>query len=189
MLPRVILKRGNIVSDVKWTKEYRREYARKYYKEHREEAKAKAKDYRKKNADAIAEYNSQETTKAKKRECIARRRCQPGYVQKERQVAKENIQKNRMLVNKVQMHYGCQNHLCMWKGEYNTSMLDFHHLEPQKKRFQISLGLNRSTPVLAEEVNKCVVLCRNCHALLHCGIVQVSHDKLCKVNENCELNS
>ena len=50
--------------------------------------------------------------------------------------------------------------------------LDFHHKDSKNKSFSISeKGLCRKWQDLVDEVKKCIVLCRNCHAEEHYGIV------------------
>jgi transposase len=49
--------------------------------------------------------------------------------------------------------------------------LQFHHLDPSTKRFQLGgRGLTRSLKILREEAKKCVLLCANCHAMVEAGI-------------------
>ena len=50
--------------------------------------------------------------------------------------------------------------------------LEFHHLDPNEKSFQISGG-TKSFESLKPEVDKCVLLCANCHRELHAGLVQI----------------
>lgn len=45
--------------------------------------------------------------------------------------------------------------------------LHFHHLDPNEKDFQISASNNRSWNVIVKELDKCVLLCANCHAEEH----------------------
>jgi transposase-like protein len=48
--------------------------------------------------------------------------------------------------------------------------LQFHHLDPASKRFQIAgRGVTRSLAILREEVKNCVLLCANCHAEVEAG--------------------
>ncbi len=60
---------------------------------------------------------------------------------------------------------GCQ--IC----GYNKSIraLTFHHLDPGQKDFGISSKI-RSWDTLKVELDKCVLLCANCHAEVHDGI-------------------
>lgn len=45
--------------------------------------------------------------------------------------------------------------------------LEFHHLNPQEKDFHLSKNLSKSIKTLKNEVDKCVLLCSNCHAEEH----------------------
>lgn len=45
--------------------------------------------------------------------------------------------------------------------------LDFHHVDPSKKKFGISLKLGRSWDKLKDELQKCIILCANCHTEEH----------------------
>lgn len=44
--------------------------------------------------------------------------------------------------------------------------LDFHHLNPKEKDFEISGG-TRSFKSLKKELDKCILVCRNCHGEIH----------------------
>ena len=52
---------------------------------------------------------------------------------------------------------------------YNTCnrALHFHHLDPSTKDFSISTNANNSFERVLAEIDKCVLLCANCHAELH----------------------
>lgn len=44
--------------------------------------------------------------------------------------------------------------------------LQFHHRDPKKKDFIIGVAQSRAWSVLRKELNKCALLCANCHAEL-----------------------
>lgn len=49
--------------------------------------------------------------------------------------------------------------------------LEFHHLDPLKKDFAISqYGHSRSWQRVQKELDKCVMLCANCHREIHAGM-------------------
>lgn len=52
--------------------------------------------------------------------------------------------------------------------------LEFHHPDPHKKDFSISTdGMTRSWERVRREVEKCVLLCANCHREVHAGVTQL----------------
>lgn len=50
---------------------------------------------------------------------------------------------------------------------YNTSIFQFHHKDPSQKDFAISQINMRSLERIKPEVDKCLLLCANCHHILH----------------------
>ena len=52
--------------------------------------------------------------------------------------------------------------------------LDFHHLDEKSKKFDLSTkGLTRSWARTKVEVDKCILVCANCHREIHAGLVQL----------------
>lgn len=45
--------------------------------------------------------------------------------------------------------------------------LEFHHINSKEKDFGISFNLSRTIDDLKKEVDKCILLCSNCHAEVH----------------------
>ncbi len=58
---------------------------------------------------------------------------------------------------------------CLVCGENRTACLEFNHVDPDGKHHTISKILHRSIHFIFHEVQKCEVLCCNCHALVHAG--------------------
>jgi 5-methylcytosine-specific restriction endonuclease McrA len=58
---------------------------------------------------------------------------------------------------------------------YNKSVraLQFHHLDPIQKDFGIS-GNTKSFEKLKPELDKCVLLCANCHAEVHDNLINLN---------------
>ena len=57
--------------------------------------------------------------------------------------------------------------------------LDFHHLDPSKKDFGISVdGFTRSWEKIKRELDKCILICANCHREVHAGISQLPSESL-----------
>ena len=61
------------------------------------------------------------------------------------------------------------------KCGYNkcSRSLDFHHLDPLKKDFNISDGKTHNFEKLKPELDKCILICSNCHGELHEGLITV----------------
>lgn len=51
--------------------------------------------------------------------------------------------------------------------------LEFHHLEPNKKDFTISKNVNHSFEKIRKELDKCILVCANCHREIHEGIIEI----------------
>ena len=52
--------------------------------------------------------------------------------------------------------------------------LEFHHLDPNIKSFTIS-GKSKSFNSLKSEVDKCILVCSNCHKEIHAGIININN--------------
>jgi hypothetical protein len=63
---------------------------------------------------------------------------------------------------------------CSFCDEKDSCCLDFHHVDPRSKGFGIARRvLKRHAMQLAAEIKKCVVVCKNCHAKIHAGIIHL----------------
>jgi hypothetical protein len=57
---------------------------------------------------------------------------------------------------------------CELCGENRYWVLDFHHKNPKEKDLDVSkLVSNCNKQALVDEINKCMVVCSNCHRDLH----------------------
>ena len=54
-----------------------------------------------------------------------------------------------------------------------VSALEFHHLEPSKKDFTLSQSMNIAWNKVKEELDKCILVCANCHREIHEGIIKI----------------
>lgn len=65
------------------------------------------------------------------------------------------------------------NHCALCGKEYPEYVYDFHHIDPSTKEFGISEnGLTQSKEKTFQEAKKCVMLCSNCHRVVH-------HENIC----------
>jgi hypothetical protein len=63
------------------------------------------------------------------------------------------------------------------------SALSFHHLDPQEKDPDWRLLRRRKPDKVLKELDKCQLLCLNCHALAHEG--EVKNVEVCDGKEDC----
>lgn len=47
--------------------------------------------------------------------------------------------------------------------------IDFHHIEPSEKEYEVSNMKNYSEAILFAELEKCMIVCANCHREIHDG--------------------
>jgi hypothetical protein len=61
---------------------------------------------------------------------------------------------------------------CIKCGENEPCCLAFHHRESSEKDIEISRAVNQGWSIkrILEEIDKCDVVCHNCHSKLHAGI-------------------
>lgn len=79
----------------------------------------------------------------------------------------KNVDRKTVLMQEVKQK-------CVRCG-YDTckAALDFHHIDNTTKLFDVSDGVGMKSvtdEVLLEEIEKCVVLCSNCHREYHAGM-------------------
>jgi len=61
---------------------------------------------------------------------------------------------------------------CYFCSEANSVCLDFHHVNPKTKKFNVAkMSGSFSMENLLNEISKCVVLCANCHRKLHANLL------------------
>jgi hypothetical protein len=94
---------------------------------------------------------------------------------------KAHYDRNKKTVLKLNM-YVCDvktRGSCVVCGEKEIFCLDFHHLFD--KDMEIARLVNRGSLIrLKKEIEKCVLLCANCHRKLHAGVVSIDQHLLVK---------
>ena len=57
---------------------------------------------------------------------------------------------------------------CINCGENHPATFDFHHVNPEEKKYSVNdLVSNKRWARVYEEIKKCIVLCANCHRKHH----------------------
>ncbi len=52
---------------------------------------------------------------------------------------------------------------------YPTCVYDFHHKDPKEKKYTVSKMLLNKWEDVVKELDKCILLCANCHRVIHHG--------------------
>ncbi len=74
--------------------------------------------------------------------------------------------RRKQLKQMAVVHKGGMCQVCGYSKD--ISALAFHHLEPEHKDFSFSdKGLTRSWDAIIRELEKCQLVCLNCHAEIH----------------------
>lgn len=81
----------------------------------------------------------------------------------QRKVNRQRYEHHRKLIDEIKLKRGCER--CGWKEA--AVALDFHHKEPSGKDFHISQKVQCKMEKLMAEIEKCIVLCANCHRITH----------------------
>ena len=85
----------------------------------------------------------------------------------------EAVQRRREKIKELAVQY--KGGKCCICG-YNRYLgaLEFHHLNPTEKDFGIGTkGYTRSFEKVKGELDKCILVCSNCHKEIHAGLVSV----------------
>lgn len=76
----------------------------------------------------------------------------------------KSIIRNRNIVREIR-----KKSVCKECGETDDCCLDFHHLDKESKEYTISrlISHHYSEKRLLKEIEKCVIICSNCHKKIH----------------------
>ena len=132
-------------------KEDEKEYRKKYYENNKARLKNHNKNWYVKNAELLKE----------------KRKIQygltPDNIKAEWALAKRHrTLKLRAFIEEYKDSCSCKK--C---NESRNYVLDFHHLDPLQKDFNLGEATKHSLKDIKIELEKCIVLCRNCHSEFH----------------------
>ena len=75
------------------------------------------------------------------------------------QIEKKDLQN---FINTIKTSKGCS-----YCGETDFACLDFHHMGEKESEIARAIHNGWSKERLLKEINKCIVICSNCHRKLH----------------------
>lgn len=92
------------------------------------------------------------------------------YTNNKEQIVEKSIARQRYNAERFkQLKSTFKCHFC---DENTLVCLDFHHLDSTQKEFTVSYAVRHyGWNKLLKEIGKCIVVCKNCHAKVHEGIL------------------
>ena len=154
----------------------------------REKQRETARRYRANNKEKIRamklKYEAQPHRREKKRE-----KSKQEYLDNREKILKRTCnrrQERKKIIDDISLKYSCQNPNCLWKGSFDPFQLTFHHVNRSEKTVEVAKMHSWSIENIIKEINKCCVLCRNCHPLADKGILIIADNMMCKeeINEH-----
>jgi len=97
------------------------------------------------------------------------------YADRAKYLIKAVAKRRKKIRDMAIKHKGGKCELC----SYNKCLtaLEFHHIINSGKDFGISdKGYTRSWEKVKKEIDKCILICANCHRELHAGITQLPRE-------------
>ncbi len=91
-----------------------------------------------------------------------RHKCKTCY----RETKKKLHRRNREWLDNYKRGHGCS--LC---DEHEPCCLEFHHTAGDKKSNVSDLAARASKTHMLKEIQKCQLVCSNCHKKIHAGVV------------------
>lgn len=130
----------------------------KYRDEHSDITNATAKKSREKRKEKIAEGNKKYYQNNKER-CNTKSKI---YRENNKDSISNKHKEKRNYIN-TELKTDC-----LKCGEKRRHIIQFHHIDPKTKSFEIGAeGSGRHMDLVKKEVNKCICLCSNCHDEFH----------------------
>ena len=141
-------------------------YYAEYYKKNKDKHIDNMKRYKKENADDFQQYQQ---TYHKKKYYNNKENIDVELLREEwREQKLKIIKERRIFINEYKSTCTCQK--C---GDTRPYVLDFHHLDGNDKDYLVS-QMQYSTyskERIIKEMEKCVILCSNCHRKVHANII------------------
>jgi len=147
-------------TDKEKRKQYMREYSRKY----------SLKRYHDRKTKRINPKDYPEAIRLKERVCRKHGQTQHVLVSdggyKCKKCGYDAVKRRKIKLKKMAVDYkggGC----CWCSYAECMGSLVFHHVDPIKKEFQITSSNRVAWEKIRKELDKCVLLCANCHGEIH----------------------
>jgi hypothetical protein len=135
------------------------EYRREYYLKNKERIKQQVQEYRSKNPELVADRRK--AYREKNKEILAKKQLERSATRK--------IEFAKWKYDRIKSNGGRCSKCGYELNEKNLAAFVFHHRDRSLKKFVISKDSAFGRADFEEEVEKCDILCSNCHNILHYG--------------------
>jgi hypothetical protein len=158
---------------------YDPEYQKKWVADNQDKVKGYQKKYRDNNRSKLKERYAVPENKVKKNAQSKSFYELNGEKVRSQQAVRRK--ERRVFIGAIAIRYGCQNPDCKWQGCLEPYQLCFHHIDPSQKDNDVGSMGSWSFDRIVDEMNKCVVFCKNCHPLADRGLITITENMMCKV--------
>jgi hypothetical protein len=101
---------------------------------------------------------------------LQKQRQHESYLRNKEKVYAESVDRRKRLFAEVNLYKSEKG--CLFCSEKESICLDFHHINPSEKEETIArLITQKGRKKTFEEIEKCIVVCSNCHRKLHAGLL------------------
>tara|TARA_R110000787_G_scaffold268461_1_gene374961 strand:+ start:53 stop:535 length:483 start_codon:yes stop_codon:yes gene_type:complete len=156
------------------TKEERAAYKKQYYENNKEKLLADTKQYYENNREKLLADKKQYYENNKTGINIYGKEYYKNNKKDLRAKQKEKRDKRNLMLFK---HKGSECAHCKLSEPDHSEIYDYHHLDPTTKMYSISIILEGPIERLIAEVDKCLLLCSNCHRKEHARLHKEKQDE------------
>lgn len=141
----------------------KKQYYKEYYQNNKKSHNDRMKKYRNDNKNKLKKYYHNYYNDIGKEKWEQKKEDNIDLVREQWNKAKKKT--NRKKRNYVNNHK--KDKFCLKCNESRFYCLDFHHIDPSTKLFSLGDAPKYSYKKIDDEINKCVLICRNCHSEFH----------------------
>lgn len=139
-----------------------KEYYADYYAKHKNEHSERNKKFKDENPELIKTYYENSVPIRKAKYEFEKEIDLVGLQAKWRKKSINSNQQRREFTDEYK-----KDKYCVKCRENRIHVLDFHHLDPSQKEFNIGERSKHGLKRIWNEMEKCILLCRNCHSDFH----------------------
>ena len=157
------------------TKEEIAAYKKQYYEDNKEKALAYKKKYYEKNKEVVKAYQKQYRQDNKGAIVAYKKKHQQDN--KEELATKAKSLRDARSLEVFEYKGGACEHCSVRELDY-LAMYDYHHIDPTTKLYTVSSIMNGPMDRIMAEVDKCLLLCANCHRKEHVRLNKEAQDEI-----------